>query len=69
MKPKKKDVETNTDQIFDFQQQQRRFFDEKGKVIFILNIHLSSSLIKKYKNKKKEINLFYEKKPYIHDLK
>jgi hypothetical protein len=53
MKPKKKDVETNTDQTFDFQQQQRRFFDEKGKVIFILNIHLSSSLIKKYKNKKK----------------
>jgi hypothetical protein len=35
IKPKKKDVETNTDQIFDSHQQRRSFFDEKGKICLI----------------------------------
>jgi hypothetical protein len=41
-KPKKRDVETNTDQTFDLQ---RSFFDEKGNLIFILKSNHLSSLI------------------------
>jgi len=31
IKPKKKDVETNTDQAYDSSQQEHSFFDDKGK--------------------------------------
>ncbi len=44
-KPKKRDVETNTDQTFDLQ---RSFFDEKGNLIFILKtMHFNEFLLAK----------------------
>lgn len=39
IKPKKKDVETNTDHAYDSSQHEHSFFDDKGKKEQILIIH------------------------------
>lgn len=59
IKPRKKDVETNTDQIFDSQLQQRSYFDEKGKIIFILNTHLSFFFNKHTEKKRNHTSMIW----------
>ena len=44
IKPRKKDVETNTDQYFDGQQLQRSFFDNRGRNIFEIPTIFFSSI-------------------------
>lgn len=41
IKPRKKDVQTNTDQVFDTEQLQQSFFEDRGKILVIFQQHSS----------------------------